>query len=251
MPGRYFIEISFKGTAYHGWQRQDNAITVQSVLQDAVSKLIAGPVKVTGAGRTDTGVHALSFFAHFDCSSNNPLNTDKFIYSLNCILPADIAALNLRPVKNDAHARYSAVSRTYEYTVARSKDPFLIDFSWLYTLQLDICAMNDASSCLLKFTDFTSFSKLHSNAKTNICKISEAFWRISDNKLIFRITADRFLRNMVRSIVGTMIMAGRGRISIQSFEEIIQRKDRSLAGFSAPACGLSLINVTYPEDIYL
>lgn len=251
MVQRHFIEISFKGTAYHGWQSQQNAITVQSVLEDAIRTITGEPVSVTGAGRTDAGVHASSFIAHFDSTSDKPADRGKFIYSINSVLPEDIAVKDIRQVIPDAHARYTAIERTYEYTIIKYRDPFLTETAWLFSPDLDITAMNQAASLLPKFDDFTSFSKLHSNNKTNRCRISEATWSFMENKLIFRITADRFLRNMVRSIVGTLILVGSGKKDADEFVEIIRKKDRSSAGFSAPACGLSLVMIKYPEGIYI
>lgn len=251
MAQRHFIEISYKGTAYHGWQAQKNAVTVQSVLEYAIRKITGESVGLTGAGRTDTGVHASSFIAHFDSTSDKPDDRNKFIHSLNSVLPEDIAVKDVRQVKPDAHARYSAIERTYEYTIIKERDPFLNETAWLYRRDLNMTAMNQASSLLSNFDDFTSFSKLHSNNKTNTCRISEAKWFISGNKLIFRITADRFLRNMVRSIVGTLILVGSGKKDTDAFVEIILKKDRSSAGFSAPACGLSLVMIKYPLDIYV
>ncbi len=244
---RYFIEISYLGTNYHGWQLQPNATTVQQVLEDALKLLTGTIVKTTGAGRTDTGVHARHFTAHFD-GDHSVFNTiDQCIYKLNCILPSDISVNGLYPVKPDAHARFSAVSRTYEYRISQYKDPFDTTLSWHYFRSLDCNAMNQAALKLQEYSDFSSFSKLHSDVKTNICHIMEAYWHEERGKLTFTIRADRFLRNMVRAIVGTMIEIGRGNIDIREFTEIIEAKNRGLAGLSVPALGLHLVDIAYPD----
>jgi tRNA pseudouridine38-40 synthase len=244
---RYFIEISYLGTHYHGWQLQPNATTVQMVIEDSLKLLTGSLIKTTGAGRTDTGVHARHFTAHFN--SEHPLfdTVSHCVYKLNCILPADISVNDLYPVKPEAHARFSALSRTYEYKLCRHKDPFETALSWHLSRALDIAAMNQAARKLMEYTDFTSFSKLHSDVKTNQCHIMEAIWSDDTGKIIFTIKADRFLRNMVRAIVGTMIEIGQGKIDIQGFADIIAGKDRRLAGFSVPAHGLYLVDIAYPD----
>jgi tRNA pseudouridine38-40 synthase len=248
---RYFIYISYKGTSYHGWQVQPNAPTVQQILDEALSVVLNEKVSTTGAGRTDTGVHALIFCAHFE--SNSPsLDTDnKLIFRLNCYLPEDISVSSIRRVQPDANARYSAISRTYKYFISRSKDPFCNKSSWYLHSDIDISIMNKACNILLKHSDFTSFSKLHSGAKTNICRIYNSGWEEVDNRYIFTINADRFLRNMVRAIVGTMVDLGSGRITLEEFDEIILQKDRCKAGRSAPAQGLFLVQIEYPEEIFI
>jgi tRNA pseudouridine38-40 synthase len=244
---RYFIEISYLGTNYHGWQLQPNATTVQSVLEDSLKQLTGSSVKTSGAGRTDTGVHARHFTAHFE--SNHPIfdTGSHCVYKLNCILPADISVMDLYPVKPEAHARFSALSRTYEYRISKYKDPFDTTLSWYFSRPLDIPAMNQAARKLMEYSDFTSFSKLHSDVKTNNCHIMEATWWDEAGKIIFTIKADRFLRNMVRAVVGTMIEIGQKNIDIHGFTDIIAGKDRSLAGFSVPAHGLYLVDITYPD----
>jgi tRNA pseudouridine38-40 synthase len=244
---RYFIEISYLGTNYHGWQLQPNATTVQMVLEDYLKQLTGSSVKTTGAGRTDTGVHARHFTAHFD--SDNPVfdSGSHCIYKLNCMLPADISVKDLYPVKPEAHARFSALSRTYEYRIRQNKDPFNTTLSWHFSRPLDIAAMNQASQKLMEYSDFTSFSKLHSDVKTNKCHIMEATWCDDAGKIIFTIKADRFLRNMVRAIVGTMIEIGQKNIDLHEFTDIITGKDRGLAGFSVPAHGLYLVDIVYPD----
>jgi len=247
---RYFIYISYKGTYYHGWQIQPNALTVQKILNDALSVILNENISTTGAGRTDTGVHALVFCAHFDCLSDYLSSSKNLVYRLNGYLPDDISVSSIRKVCPGANARFSASSRTYKYYIARKKDPFFNKSSWFIHSKIDITAMNNASRLLISHTDFTSFSKLHSDTKTNICKIHSAFWEEADARLVFTIKADRFLRNMVRAIVGTLIEIGSGKIDLKEFEEIIHAKDRCRAGRSAPAKGLFLIDIEYPEQIF-
>jgi tRNA pseudouridine38-40 synthase len=248
---RYFIFISFKGTSHHGWQVQPRSVTVQEILNEALTRLLDLKVSATGAGRTDTGVHALVFCAHFDCSDSNLTGDKNLIFRLNRFLPEDISVTDIRKVLPDANARYSAISRTYKYFISRKKDPFSDDSSWFVYGNLDIESMNRASEVLLNHTDFTSFSRLHSDTKTNLCKIFKAGWEQSGNRLIFTIKADRFLRNMVRAIVGTITDVGRGRIDLKEFEKIILSKNRSSAGMSAPAKGLFLADIEYPEEIFI
>lgn len=248
---RYFIELAYRGTNYCGWQVQPNANTVQAELEKALSTLLRVEISTTGAGRTDTGVHASFFVAHFDSIQKN-LNWDqKFLASLNEILPKDIAVKEIVAVLPDAHARFSALSRTYEYHLSRIKDPFSIDSSWLYKAPLSIDAMKEASNALLHFTDFTSFSKLGSDVKTNNCKIYFALWESQQSQLVFTIRADRFLRNMVRAIVGTLVDVGRGKLSVPQFISIIEARNRSMAGTSAPPEGLFLTNIEYPVNIFI
>ena len=248
---RYFIFLSFRGTAYHGWQIQPGRHTVQGVLTKALSTILASEITVTGAGRTDTGVHASFFCAHFDAARDDLDRDAQFIYNLNGILPDDIAIGRMVKVKGDASARFDATSRTYRYTITRIKDPFVADTAWLLYWQLDIARMNEAASILLKHNDFTSFSRLHGSNKTNICRVTHARWHEENGRVIFTITADRFLRNMVRAVVGTLIPAGRGKLSPSDFEAILHGKNRGLAGQSAPAHGLSLTAIEYPEGIFL
>lgn len=250
MP-RYFLQLSFKGTAYHGWQAQPNATTVQQTVESALQILTGEATSATGAGRTDTGVHARYFIFHTD--SIHPLFGDKstLLYKLNSLLPEDIAIHDVYAVKPDIHARFSALSRTYEYTISRVKDPFDTDFAWYFGRPLDTGAMNLAASAILDRHDFTSFSKLHSDVRTNICRVIQASWHEEGDKLIFRICADRFLRNMVRALVGTLIEVGLGRIGQEGFIRVIEGRDRGLAGFSVPAKGLMLADIAYPEGILL
>lgn len=249
---RYFIHLAFNGKNYKGWQLQKNGISVQSVLNHSLSTVLRMEINVTGCGRTDAGVHAENFYAHFDTlSSFTSVKARSIITRLNGFLPHDIVIYNILPVTPEANARFSALSRTYEYRISRQKNPFGMDFNYEFLGPLDIEVMNRAAKFLPEFTDFTSFAKLHAQTKTNICNISEAVWNQTGNTMTFRITADRFLRNMVRSITGTLINAGRGKLSPDDFRNIIQRKDRSKAGTSLPAKGLYLTDVKYPEDIFI
>lgn len=247
---RYFAELKFKGTGYFGWQIQPRQVTVQEVLESAFSAILRHKITVTGAGRTDTGVHAEFFVAHFEVE-DMPFSLPDLVYKLNRFLPRDISILRIRPVSPGFHARFSAVSRTYNYYISRVKDPFDSETSFLYTLPLEVEEMNRAASVLLRHTDFTSFSKLHTDVKTNFCKVSFAQWKEINDKLVFTITADRFLRNMVRAIVGTLLEVGKGKLSVPGFEEIILKKDRCAAGTSVPAHGLFLTDIRYPADIFL
>lgn len=250
---RFFIYLSFNGKNYHGWQYQPNAISVQQVIEQSLSLLLKQSISVTGAGRTDTGVHARFFTAHFDSATNIEIITSQhFTYQLNCILPPDVAIEKIIAVHPEAHARFNAISRTYQYYISTAKDPFLNhDFAWFVPKTIDIMLMNEACKLLFNFTDFTSFAKLHSDNFTNDCKIFEAKWEQQQKQIIFTIEANRFLRNMVRSIVGTMLQVGLHQITTAQFREIIISKNRNNAGYSVPAKGLYLTNIKYPEDLYL
>lgn len=248
MTQRYFIQLSFKGTNFHGWQRQENAPSIQESVEESLGTLLKSPVEITGAGRTDAGVHAKYYIAHFDLEESIA-NIDKLIYQLNCTLPFDIAIQKIYKVKTTAHARFDAISRTYEYHTTLVKNPFEKEFC-LYLHKLpNLIKLNEACKILFDFNDFTSFSKLHSDNKTNICKIIEAKWELNGNELIFTICADRFLRNMVRAIVGTMLDVGFGKITPNDFKNIIESKNRNKASSSAPAHGLYLTQIEYPLDI--
>lgn len=242
--------LSFRGTNYYGWQSQPGKHTVQGVIEKALTTILGQKTAVMGAGRTDTGVHAAYFCAHFDTVRPGLEGDSQFLYNINSLLPDDIAISCLKAVRSDAHARFDAISRTYRYTITGVKDPFALDTSWLLYWNLDLDLMNQAATALLSHSDFTSFSRLHGGNKTSVCRVSGALWVRDADKLVFTITADRFLRNMVRAIVGTMIPVGRGKISISDFEEIIDGRSRSLAGQSAPASGLSLVMIKYPEDLF-
>ena len=248
---RYFIFIQYKGTSYHGWQIQPNSVTVQQILEEALSVVLNEKISTIGAGRTDTGVHATFFCAHFESISPDLTEIWNLVFRLNQYLPPDISVNTIKRVVPDASARYSAVSRTYKYYISKVKDPFFDNSSWFIHGNIDIALMNQACELLYSHSDFTSFSKLHSGAKSNICKIYSATWQESDNRLVFTIKADRFLRNMVRAIVGTMVEVGIGKLDLNGFEEIIQAKDRCKAGKSAPAKGLFLVDIEYPEEIFI
>ena len=245
---RYFIELAYKGTPFCGWQFQPNVPTVQGELEKALGMILREPVRITGAGRTDTGVHALNYIAHFD-SLQDDLDTDSLLIGkLNGITPREIAVYRLTAVPFDAHARFDAISRTYYYRIATQKNPFTIDLAYHYYRPLDVVKMNEAASILPEYNDFTSFSKLHGNAVTNLCEVSNAMWtdRYS-GELRFVITANRFLRNMVRSIVGTMIDIGLGKYQPDDIHEIILEKNRAAAGTSVPPQGLYLAKIKYPK----
>ena len=242
---RYFIYFSYRGTHYHGWQIQPNNITVQEVLQEALSKIVREEVAMTGAGRTDTGVHASCMVAHFDLVA--PIeDADRMVQRLNSILPADIAVDKILPVAPDAHARFDAKSRTYKYYVTERKNAFSSDFSArILGKGLDYGKMNEAAQVLFDYIDFTSFSKVHTDTKTNNCKIMRAEWQKEGDFWVFTIQADRFLRNMVRAVVGTLFEVGRGKMTIDQFRQVIESKDRCKAGTSAPAEGLFLVDIEY------
>jgi tRNA pseudouridine38-40 synthase len=245
---RYFIYLAYNGKNYCGWQIQPNGMTVQQELEEALHTLLQRPTAITGAGRTDSGVHARLMVAHFD--SENPLDTADLTARLNGILPPDVAIDKIVPVQTDAHARFDALSRTYQYFIAYRKDPFRHEFFYRLKKPLDYRRMNEAARILLEYNDFTSFSKLHTDTKTNNCRIMQAEWREENGGLVFTIRADRFLRNMVRSIVGTMIEVGNGKLYPAEFRRIIESKDRAKAGTSAPAHALFLMDIEYPETIF-
>ena len=250
MKSRYFIQLNYKGTHYHGWQIQPNAISIQEILNKAFSTILREDIEITGAGRTDTGVHALNYIAHFDSVVQNLHTDDKFLFKINGFLPKDISIIDIIHVSNEAHARFDATTRTYHYYIHQVKDPFLLETSYFMSQTLDIELMNQASKRLFEFEDFTSFSKLHTDVKTNNCKVIKAFWEVDAYKLKFTISADRFLRNMVRAIVGTLLEVGKKKITIDDFIAIIKNKNRSDAGISVPAQGLFLTKITYPDNIY-
>jgi len=246
MTQRYFLQCSYNGTRYHGWQIQPNAISVQEVLVKSLSTMLREDIAVVGAGRTDTGVHASFFILHFDSKNKNI--QENFVYKLNSFLPHDIAVQKIRKVSDEAHARYGALSRTYNYFISTEKNPFNTELSYRYLKPLDLDKMNEAAQTLFDYIDFTSFSRLHTDVKTNNCKIYQAEWMTTEDQLIFTIKADRFLRNMVRAIVGTLLEVGRGKLSVNDFRKIIESKDRGAAGASAPAQGLFLVDIEYQEE---
>jgi len=258
---RYFLEIAYDGTRYHGWQTQPNAIAVQQKLNEALAILLRGPVETTGAGRTDTGVHARQLFVHLDTppppergaevdwqGSSSPFRGrgGLELASLNALLPRDIAVKRIIPVHADAHARFDATQRSYEYHIHFHKDPFKQNYSWQIKGEPDVELMNEAAQIMMEYTDFSCFSKSNTQVKTNNCKIVRAEWVRKDEGLVFYISADRFLRNMVRAIVGTCMMVGRKEMEPQGIRQIIESKNRSNAGTSVPACGLYLTEVKYP-----
>lgn len=247
---RYFITLSYNGKNYVGWQIQPNGMSVQQMLQDALSTILRENIEIVGAGRTDAGVHAEKMVAHFDCSEL-PFNEALLVEKLNSFLPKDIAICEIREVNPDAHARFSALSRTYTYYLTTDKDPFCGELSYRVFFQPDLDAMNRLCPILKEYTDFTSFSKLHTDVKTNNCRVEEAHWEKKGNSYVFTIKADRFLRNMVRAIVGTLLEAGRGRLDERGFRRIIDAQNRSVAGNSVPGHALFLCDVAYPEDIWM
>ena len=243
---RYFVQFSYFGQAYHGWQNQPNAITVQQVLEEAFSKLLRLPIALAGAGRTDTGVHAKQMFAHFNTDEIKDIN--DLVYRLNALLPEAIAVQTIFEVSDEVHARFDAVERTYEYWIVQEKNPFYSDFAYYVKHPLNVEAMNQAAAILLQFEDFECFSKSNTNVKTHRCAIKEVIWEKKEDKLVFTITANRFLRNMVRAIVGTLLEVGTGKLKTDDVKSIINSKDRGKAGPSVPAKGLYLTAVHYPEN---
>jgi tRNA pseudouridine38-40 synthase len=245
---RYFIQLSYDGTNYHGWQMQPNGISVQETIEKALSVVAREAVSVTGAGRTDAGVHASFYVAHFDTANTN-LDNDKIIHNLNCLLPSDIAVQTIYKVYSEAHARFDALFRTYKYYLIKTKDPFSRHYAEKEARVPDLVKMNEAASRLFYYEDFTSFSRLGTDVKTNNCKVDMAEWVDEGNRYVFTIRADRFLRNMVRAIVGTLLEVGFGKITVDDFCKIIEAKDRCAAGASVPAKGLFLVDIGYPEEL--
>lgn len=245
---RYFIELSYDGAAYCGWQRQRDVDTVQQTLETALTTLLRRDTETVGAGRTDTGVNASYYVAHFD--ADDVIDCRQLTTKLNRMLPPDIAIAAVHPVEDEAHARFDAVEREYTYYITRRKDPFRRFSSWHYGIPLNVEAMNRAAAFLTTVDDFTSFAKLNSNNKTNICHVMQAVWRQDGDLLTFTIRADRFLRNMVRAIVGTLVDVGRGRYTVEQFEDIVRSRDLSRSSAGAPAQGLFLSDVRYPDNIF-
>ena len=244
---RYFLQLSYKGTAYHGWQTQPNAIAVQEILDKALLTYFRKPVETLGCGRTDTGVHASLFYAHFNLDEIlTEIETEKAIKGINSLLPYDIALNNIIPVLENAHARFDASLRSYEYHIHFTKNPFKTDTSWLIRDHLNIEAMNEASKIILHYQDFGAFCKSNADNFTNICWATKSEWEIKPDGIIYHVSANRFLRNMVRAIVGTLVEVGKGKILPETMHQIIQSQNRSVAGASVPACGLFLTDVQYP-----
>ena len=239
---RYRIELSYVGTCYHGWQSQPNATSVQETLEDALTKVLREKISVTGCGRTDTGVHAEYYVAHFDTESKID---GRLADRINGLLPSDISVFSISHVAENFHARFDATKRSYKYVITQRKNPFLKGFSWYVRCPLDVAKMQEAANRLFDYTDFTSFSKLHTDVKTNNCRICRADFVVCGDQIVFHISADRFLRNMVRAIVGTLVEVGKGRLSVEGFCRIIESKDRCEAGQSVPADGLFLTEVEY------
>jgi tRNA pseudouridine38-40 synthase len=247
---RYFIYFSYKGTAYHGWQIQPNGISIQEVLTQALSTILRTELEIVGAGRTDTGVHTKLMVAHFDIEMELLTEFD-LVAKLNSFLPNDIAVFKIVEVQPNAHARFDAISRRYEYHVVTGKNVFRNELAARDCGQLDFEVMNTAANTLKEYRDFTSFSKLHTDAKTNNCVITHAEWTQHDDEYVFTIQADRFLRNMVRAIVGTLFEVGRNKMTVDEFRTVIEARNRCKAGASVPALGLYLVDIQYPNDIYI
>ncbi|WP_420574504.1 tRNA pseudouridine(38-40) synthase TruA [Kordia sp.] len=245
---RYFIELSYNGEKYHGWQNQPNAISVQEVIEKALSTLLRSKTAIVGAGRTDAGVHAKQMYAHFD--TDIVFNQTELTFKLNSFLPKDVAIQKIHQVKKDAHARFDATGRTYEYLIVSAKNPFYNQSAHTVYKQLNIDLMNEAAQELFNYNDFKCFSKTHTDVKTYICKLEKAVWEQKGELLVFTIRADRFLRNMVRAIVGTLIEVGLGKLSIEGFKKIIESRDRNKAGTSVPGKALYLTAVTYPAETF-
>jgi tRNA pseudouridine38-40 synthase len=244
---RYFIKLAYNGSPFVGWQIQPNGPSVQSELQRVFSILLKENIEITGCGRTDAGVHAACFYAHFDFQKElNTSSLKRLLFKVNALLPKEIALFSIFPVADDAHARFSAIDRTYKYYISFEKDPFSYNTSWRQFESLDLDIMNQGAEILLHTSDFTSFSKLHTDVNNNVCQVTFAHWYLENNKLVFEITANRFLRNMVRAIVGTLMLLGKNKITIDQFKKIISDKNRSKAGTSVPAHALFLENVRYP-----
>ncbi|WP_417289805.1 tRNA pseudouridine(38-40) synthase TruA [Corallibacter sp.] len=244
---RYFIKLSYNGKAYHGWQNQPNAISVQEVLEKALSTLLQQPIAIVGAGRTDAGVHASQMFAHFD--TDQEFSEEQLVFKMNSFLPNDIAIQDIFKVQPEAHARFDALSREYVYRISLEKDVFNFNQTYYMKMMLDVDKMNEASNILFEYKDFQCFSKSNTDVKTYNCEIMKAQWQYVDGELQFTVKADRFLRNMVRAIVGTMINIGLGKIKVADLHEIIKSKSRSEAGYSVPGHALYLTKIEYPDSI--
>lgn len=247
--GRYFIHLAYNGANYNGWQTQPGLPTVQETLEKALSTLLRQPIAVVGCGRTDTGVHASDFYAHFCVNEELGMKCQELVFKLNSFLPADIAIFDIFPVADNAHARFDATARTYQYHVSDRRLPFRQGQYCRIYFKPDIDKMNEAARALMEYDDFTSFAKLHTQVKTNICHLSEAHWDEVGEEWVFTIRSNRFLRNMVRSVTGTLLDVGRGKLSIEGLREIVEKKDRCAAGVSMPACGLFLTRVEYGRGV--
>lgn len=248
---RYFLHLAYNGSNYYGWQIQPDKPSIQECLEHVLSTLFHEKTAVTGAGRTDTGVHASDYYAHIDTEIPLTENRQQWLYRINSFLPEDIAVYDILPVIPDAHARFDAIARTYRYHVSCRKNPFVLDTACRIYFQPDVDAMNRCAEILKEYRDFTSFSKVHTQTKTNDCEIMHARWQWEGDLLVFEITANRFLRNMVRAIVGTLLEVGRGKLDEAGFRRLIEARDRCQAGTSVPAQALFLTRVDYPENIFL
>ncbi|MGJ3235233.1 tRNA pseudouridine(38-40) synthase TruA [Marivirga sp.] len=246
---RYFFIIAYKGTNYHGWQKQPNALGVQQSVEEVFSTILNQPINILGSGRTDRGVHATAQVFHVDF--NGDLAAEQILFKANKMLPHDVALKHVRSVKEEAHARFDAINRAYQYHITTEKNPFAIDQAYIFTQKLDVDKMNLAAEKLLNYQDFESFSRVKTDVYTFNCDILEAFWKQGQDSLVFHIKANRFLRGMVRAIVGTLLEVGQNRISVEEFENIIKAKDRKSAGRAVPPEGLFLTEVNYPQDIYI
>ncbi len=246
---RYFFEISYKGSSYHGWQSQKNALGVQAVVEEKLHKLFRREISIVGSGRTDTGVHCVQQYFHLDIDQE--LNYADTLQRLNSFLPSDIAIHSIKKVKIEAHARYMATERTYEYRITQAKNPFMHEFAYYYFRPLDVITMNRAATLLVGEHDFQSFSKVKTDVNHFICDIRKAEWNEKRELLVFTITANRFLRGMVRAIVGSLVDVGTGKTSLKAFQKIVSSKDRKQAGMNVPPEGLFLMNVKYPKSIFL
>jgi tRNA pseudouridine38-40 synthase len=244
---RYFINLAYKGTNFHGWQVQPNAVSVQQRINEGLSVLLKEEVMIMGAGRTDAGVHAKQMYAHFD--TDKSFDLDEVAYRLNAFLEDSIHIKSIFKVADETHARFHATSRTYEYWLCQQKNPFLTQGAWLMYSDLDFSLMNEAASYLIEESDFSSFAKIHSDVNTHICDVRKAEWVQQGDKWVFIIEADRFLRNMVRAIVGTLVEIGKKKMTLDEFKSVIKEKNRSSAGTSAPAKGLYLVKIEYPKEL--
>ncbi|MDR5589593.1 tRNA pseudouridine(38-40) synthase TruA [Christiangramia sp. SM2212] len=244
---RYFIELSYFGKAYHGWQNQPDSISVQEMLEKNLSKVLRSSIEIVGAGRTDAGVHAKQMFAHFD--TEEILDAELMKYKLNSMLPKDVAVHEIFQVIEEAHARFDATARSYEYHIVQEKNPFGKDSAWFLKHKLDVDKMNAAAEILKEYTNFKCFSKSRTDVRTYNCRIDEAIWKKEEDRLVFHITADRFLRNMVRAVVGTLIEIGQNKYPVSHMHDVIKSEDRGEAGTSVPAKGLYLTRIVYPDNI--
>lgn len=248
---RYFLHLAYNGAYFHGWQIQNGQTSVQEALQLALKHILHEEIELTGCGRTDSGVHASDCYAHFDYKELSDKEIENIVFRLNRYFTHEVLIYGLYKMQPQAHARFDAISRTYKYYISEEKQPFNNDFVYYHPWKLNEEKMNEACKLLLGTQDFTSFSKLHTQVNNNICTITQAYWERKDGELIFTVSANRFLRNMVRAIVGTMLLVGREKISVEEFKQIIDRQDRNQAGVSVPGKALFLFKVEYPQDLYL